>query len=164
MRLVGSDEKVGVVHAERIEDALLDELLERHAADLADEIADHVGGDRIIPGLARREFQRDVGEILDHALQRAGLFDLADLFGAIGGIDIAALLEAVGQPRRVAQQVHDQHRPRRRLGQEAGPVPASNTPRFFHSGIYLATGSSSATRPSSTSIMKATEVIGLVME
>jgi len=30
--------------------------------------------------------------------------------------------------------------------------------------MYFATGSSSATLPSSTSIMKATEVIGLVIE
>ena len=43
-------------------------------------------------------------------------------------------------------------------------VPARKTPRFFHSGMYLCTGSSSATRPSSSSIMKATEVSGLVIE
>ena len=91
---------------------------ERLAADLADQIADHVGGDRVIPGLARREFQRDLGQVLDHRLQRARLCDLADLLLAIGGIDIGALLEAVGQARGVAQQVDDQHRPRRRPGQE----------------------------------------------
>ena len=50
------------------------------------------------------------------------------------------------------------------LVRNGGAVPAWNTPRFFHSGMYLWTGSSSATRPSSTSIMKATEVIGLVIE
>src|SRR5712671_1800821 len=43
MRLVGRHEEIGVVHAERIEDALLQELLERHAADPAYEIADDVG-------------------------------------------------------------------------------------------------------------------------
>ena len=51
-------------------------------------------------------------------MQRAGLDHFADLGLAIGGIDIAALLEAIGEPRGVAQQVHDQHRPRRRTGQE----------------------------------------------
>ena len=93
------------------------------------------------------------------------LIDLADLVLAIGGIDIGALLEAVGEARGVAQQVDDQHRPRRRPGQE-GRIRCrpANTPRFFHSGMYLWTGSSSATRPSSTSIMKATLVIGLVIE
>ena len=91
---------------------------ERLAADLADQIADHVGGDRIIPGLAGRKFQRNFCQILDHRLQRAGLLDLADLHFAIGGIDVGALLEAVGQAGGVPQQIHDQHRPRRRPGQE----------------------------------------------
>ena len=51
-----------------------------------------------------------------------------------------------------------------RVPLEFSPGTAWNTPRFFHSGIYRWTGSSSATRPSSTSIMKAMEVSGLVME
>ena len=122
MRLVGRHEEIGVVHAERLEDALLQKLLERHAADLADEIADHVGGDRIIPGFAGRKFQRDFGQILDHGLQRAGLLDLADLFFAIGGIDVGALLEAVGETRGVPQQVDDQHRTGQRAGQEGRRV------------------------------------------
>ena len=96
----------------------LKELLERLAADLADEVADDVGGNRIIPGLAGRKLQRNLRQILDHRLQRARLDDLADLLFAVGGIHIGALLEAVGQPRGVPQQIHDQHRPRRRPGQE----------------------------------------------
>ena len=51
-------------------------------------------------------------------LQRADFLDLADLHLAIGGIDIGALLEAVGQSGSMPQQVDDQHRPRRRPGQE----------------------------------------------
>ena len=98
MRLVGRHEEVGIVHPERIEDALLQELLERLAADLPDEIAEHVGGDRIVPGLARRKFQRNFREIVDHRLQRAGLVDLADLQLTIGGVDIGALLEAEVSP------------------------------------------------------------------
>ncbi len=86
--LVGGHEKIGVVHAERIEDALLQELFERHAADLADEIADDIGGDGIIPGLAGRKFQRHFGKIVDHRLQRAGFLDLADFQLAVGGVDI----------------------------------------------------------------------------
>ena len=93
---------------------------------------------------------------VDHGVQRAGLDDLADLLFAIGGIDVGALLEAVGEAGGVPQQVDDQHRPRGGLVRNAGAVPAWNTPRFFHSGMYLCTGSSIATRPSSTSIMKAT--------
>ena len=44
------------------------------------------------------------------------------------------------------------------------PPPATYTPRSRHDGMKRCTGSSSATRPSSTSIMKATLVIGLVIE
>ena len=101
MGLVGGYEKVGIVHAERIEDAFLEELLERHPADLADEIADDVGGDRIVPGLAGREFQRDFGEVLDHRLQRSRFQDLADLLLTVGGIDVGPLLKTIGQARRV---------------------------------------------------------------
>ena len=118
MGLVGRHEEVGVVHAERIEDAFLQELFERLAADFADEIADHVGGDGIIPGLAGREFQRNFRKVLDHRLQRSRLLDLADLHLAIGGIDVGSLLEAIGQTGGMPQQIHDQHRPRRRPGQK----------------------------------------------
>src|SRR6266550_7302778 len=58
MRLVGRHKEIGIVHAKRIEDAFPQELVEWRAADLADEIADHVGGNGIIPGLARRKLQR----------------------------------------------------------------------------------------------------------
>ena len=53
VRLVLRHEEIGVVHAEWIEDAFFKKLLERLAADQADEIADHVGGDGVVPGLAR---------------------------------------------------------------------------------------------------------------
>ena len=66
MRLVGRHMEVGIVHAERLEDALFEELLERHAADLADEIADHVGCDGIVPGFARRKLQRQFCKVVDH--------------------------------------------------------------------------------------------------
>jgi hypothetical protein len=162
--LVGGYEEAGVLHPKRIEDAFLKKLFERLAADEADEIADHVGRDRIVPGLARGKFQRNFGEIRDHGLQCSRFLHLADFQFAIGRVHIAALLEAVGEARSVPHQIHDQHRRDGGRVRKAGQKPAWNTPRFFHSGIYLWTGSSSAMRPSSTSIMKAMLVIGLVME
>ena len=45
-----------------------------------------------------------------------------------------------------------------------GPTPAENTPRFAHSGMYFATGSSSAIKPSSTRVNSATQATGLVIE
>ena len=57
-----------------------------------------------------------------------------------------------------------------RIGAEVGlvrncpTIPPAKTPRSFQAGMKRCTGSSSATRPSSTSIMKAVLVIGLVIE
>ena len=57
-----------------------------------------------------------------------------------------------------------------RIGTSVGRVwnmpgaPATYTPRLRQAGMKRCTGSSSATLPSSTSIMKATLVIGLVIE
>ena len=118
MGLVGGHEEVGILHLERLEDAFLQKLFERLAADLADEIADHVGGDGIIPGLAGRKFQRNFCQVVDHRLQRSRFLDLADFHFAIGRIHVGALLEAVGQTGSVPQEIHDQHRPRRRPGQK----------------------------------------------
>ena len=118
MRLVRRHVETGVGHAERIEDALLEKLMERLARDLADEIADHVGGSRVIPGLSGRELQRKLRQVFDHRIERPLRQPLGDLQLAIGGIDIGALLEAVGQPGGVAQQIDDLHRTRWRPGQE----------------------------------------------
>lgn len=46
----------------------------------------------------------------------------------------------------------------------ASSWPETKTPIPAHSGMYISTGSSSATLPFSTSIMNAREVIGLVIE
>ena len=124
MRLGGGHEEVGIVHAERIEDPFFQKLFERLAADFSDEIADDVGGDGIIPGFAWRKLQRNFREIIDHRIQRSRFHNLADFRFAVGGVDIGALLEAVSEAGGVPQQVHDQHRPRWRLGQEGRRDPS----------------------------------------
>ena len=103
----------GVDHAQRAQDALLQELVERHARDLADQVAQHVGGDRVVPGRAGRELQRHLGQRVDEALQAAGLLEGLEPRLAVGRVHGGAQLEAVGQPGGVAQQVDHAHR---RLG------------------------------------------------
>jgi hypothetical protein len=64
-------------------------LLERLARDHLDQIAQHVGRDRVVPGLAGLGDQRQLRQPFDHLLQ-AGVGRLeidAVLFGAIGGVD-----------------------------------------------------------------------------
>ena len=50
MGLVGGDKEAGIVHAERLKNAFLQELVEWLAADFSNQVADHIGRDRIIPG------------------------------------------------------------------------------------------------------------------
>src|ERR1700754_29338 len=83
MRLVSGDVKVGIAHAERIEDPLFQKLLEWLARDLADEVADHIGRSRVVEGFTRREFEWNLGQSLDHRIKRSGLLHLADLHAAI---------------------------------------------------------------------------------
>jgi hypothetical protein len=116
--LFGRHEEAGVVHAERFENSFFEELLERLAADLSNEIADHIGGDRIIPGFSRGELQRNLCKVFDHRLQRSRFYDFADFHLAVGGIHVRTLLEGVGQARCVPQQVDDLHWPRWRFGQK----------------------------------------------
>ena len=74
------------------------------------QVAQHVGRDRVVPGRARRELQRHARQRIDEALQAVVARKGIELVGAIGGIDIGAVLEAVGQARGVAQQVDHAHR------------------------------------------------------
>ena len=55
----------------------------------------------------------------------------------------------------------------RKLGGVSGSsdaMPLAYTPRFFQDGMWLWTTSSRPIKPSSTSIIKATAVIGLLIE
>ena len=78
-------EEAGIVHAERLKNSFPEELVERLAAYFSNEKADHIGGDRIVPGFSRRELQRNFCKIFDHRLQRAGFYRFADLRFAAAG-------------------------------------------------------------------------------
>ena len=77
----------------------------------------HVGRDRVVPGRAGRELERQPAEGVDEGLEAFRL-EGVDLAGAVGGVDAGAQLEAVGQARGVAQQVDDAHRRVDRPGDE----------------------------------------------
>ena len=94
--------EVGIVHTKRGEQALAQKGLKGLARHLLDQIADNVGRDRIVPRLAGRELQRDIGQGPHHALEVAGQIDAADFALSIGGVDRGAILKSVGQARGVA--------------------------------------------------------------
>ena len=128
------------------------------------EVADDVGRDAVVPRAARRELERHAGQPLDQRFEALGLEGVEAKL-AVRGVDVGAVLKAVGKARGVAQQVDARasaHRPAASLN--APGCPARYTVRSRHDGIHFATGSSSAMRPSSTSIMSAMLVTGLVIE
>jgi hypothetical protein len=114
------DKERRVAHAERHEDALVQELIETLAGDLLDEVAEHVGRHRVVPRRAGRELERDACQRIDESLQPVVALEGVDLERAVRSVDVGAVLEAVGQPRGVAQQVDDAHRRVGRLRQPAG--------------------------------------------
>ena len=132
--LVLGDREEGVFHAERLEDPLLEEDIQGLATDDLDQPADDVGGNRIVPGLPRRELQRHAGQGGDSFDQPLAVEVLAELQLAVGGINVAELLEAVGQAGGVAQEVDDQHRPVGRLRLEGLHVAAVVDPEVLPFG------------------------------
>ena len=137
--LVGRNVEVGVDHAERIDHLLLQVLLEGLAGDHLDEVAQHVGGDGIVPGLAGLRDQRQLRQPLDELLQAGvgGLEVDAALLGAIGGIDRIALHEAVGEARGVGQQVAEVDLALGRHGLDLAAAAARHDARVGESGNEL---------------------------
>ena len=176
----------GVLHLERIEDALLDEAIDRHARRHFDDARQHVeaGGGAVRPAGARLELERhlaDAWDVVRQRLLRTGR-DRAIREVAVGAADHA---------RRVRENVADLHLAlnrngvvtglRRRAprppcapaaGAGAGPAPRAPgaagsetaTVMFFHSGMNFEIGSCSRTLPSSIIISVATPMTGLVID
>ena len=106
----GGDLKIGIVHLKRGKNAAAQEFREALAGNLLHQIAGHVQANGIIPHLARREFQGQFLQIRDHGRKSAFAVGFPDMEFAIGGVEIGAVEEAVGQPGGVAQQIHHLHR------------------------------------------------------
>ncbi len=122
--LVGGHPEPGVDHAERAKDALLQHLCERLTLDPLDHRAEHVGRHRIIPVRAGVELQRDFREVGDKAVHRVIGIEIVDPRLAISRVDRGALLKAIGQSRRMAQQIDHADRRRGRSRQE-GDIAAA---------------------------------------
>ena len=95
----------GIDHAQRPGDALAQELIERLARDHRDQMSQHVGRDAVVPLRARLRDQRNVRRNLHHLGQRLVRCLEVDAAIAVLRIDRRRLHEAVGQPRRMRQQI-----------------------------------------------------------
>ncbi len=108
--LVAGQLEKRVGHPEWTEDALSEEAVQIKAAQPFDHHAQNVGRDRVIPALTGRKFQRQLGQCRDELVGTALLLKLVEPQSTIFGVDHRLPLEAVGQPRRMAEQVDHSHR------------------------------------------------------
>ena len=113
--MLGGGVERGVGHAERPEDPLGEELVERLAGDDLDDPPEDVGRHRVQPLGAGLEGERQAGPGVAargevHARRRAPL----EAVGAVDLVDGVRVVEAVREPRRVRHQVPDPHRRRER--------------------------------------------------
>ncbi len=110
-RPVVLDPEGGVGHAERAEDPLGEELVERLPGGDLDHAAEDVGGDAVVPLRARLEQQRQRRPAVArrrqvHAPGRAGV----EAGRAVDRVDRVHPVEPVGEPGGVGEQVPDPHR------------------------------------------------------
>ena len=105
-------EERGVDHAEGLEDALEQELVERLPRQLLDEVALHVDRDAVEPLGAGLRPQRQRAELVDHVLQRR--VRVEDPLVPVRARD-GVVVEPVVEATRVRQQLAHRHRAGRRL-------------------------------------------------
>ena len=154
--------KRGILHAQRLENALAQKSLQRLTRNDLDHPPQHVGGTAVLKRAARLEDQRQASQLPGEFGQTA----LARTNAQLGVLALhrGAAQKLIGHASGVAQQVMQGggapnrlqlHRAIHQRQPPAGPrIPANSR----------ATGSFSNSLPSSISIMAATETIGLVME
>ena len=97
----------GINHAERIEDPLLEELVERLAREDLDEIALNVDRDAVVPAGARLMPKRHRTELVDHVLER--LLPGENAPRGIQAVCRAWSTDAVRQPGRMRHQLSGRH-------------------------------------------------------
>ena len=109
--LLGHPER-GVVHAERIQDALFDEGVERLAGGDLDDAPQDVGRHAVVPPRSRTREQRELGHAAREVVEALGPAERIRL--VVEAIDGRVAEEPVGETRGVGQQVLDGDRTRRR--------------------------------------------------
>ena len=113
LHLLGRRVERGVLHSQRVEDALLEKGFERFAGDDLDDAAERVDpGVAVGPLAARLELQRESGDGLRGFGQRAIALH----------VDLGKLLGIVRQAARVREQVANLERPARLLIADEGRV------------------------------------------
>ena len=156
--LLGRDAEGRVGHAQRLEQALAQEIAERSAGDDLDHPGGDVDADAVAPARPRLEGERKAREIVDRRLQRA--LGVEQLGRVVHLADGRILDEMVGETAHMGHQVADHDRA---TGSDQTPS-ASRTFTAPKAGMYFASGSISRKRPSSSSVMSAVQTIGLVIE
>ncbi len=102
------EKRVG--HPKWAEDTLSEEAVQIKAAQPFDHHAQNIGCDRVIPAFSGRKFQRQLGQCRDELVGTALLLKLVKPEPTIFGVDHRLPLEAVGQPRRMTEQIDHSHR------------------------------------------------------
>ena len=130
------DAESGIGHTQRPEDPLLEVGVERFATDRFNQVAADIGRDRIVPGRAGGEEQRQLRQFLDARRQRLvlragpGLPRGAKHSGTaalhhpqlpVRGIDRVADVETIRQAALMGEDIPHAHRPLRRLRDEVRP-------------------------------------------
>ncbi|PAV66662.1 hypothetical protein WR25_22670 [Diploscapter pachys] len=123
--LVLRHRKESVVHAQRAEDARGEELVERYPRHALHHCAEHIGRDGVIPRRSRREFQRQLAQRRDEAVEVVVAVPTLQLRFAMRGVDVRPILETIGQPGRMAQQIEHTHRLGSRFGDERHATTAA---------------------------------------
>jgi hypothetical protein len=121
------DMKRGVLHAERIEQPLLEHLQQRLAFHHLDHAAKHVGRMAILPDRARLLRERQRGDLFGEGL--VAQTSRLEVRLRVPGVDKALAGVPVGDARGVPQQVLDDDRSAQRREIEHGLAVAAG---FFH--------------------------------
>ena len=101
----------GCRHAERIEQLALFKLVQRLSGGDLDDAAEHVDGVPVVPQRPRLLGQRQFGD----PLGKSGIVEIAEIDPVIRRLHRAALsIEAIGDPRRMQQQILDRDGPAQR--------------------------------------------------
>ena len=105
------DREGRVVHAQRSEDMVGEELVEGLSRGDLDHASEHVGGDGVVPLASRLEEQGKPGPRVAARLEVPPLGCPPFESGvAVHGVDGVGVVEAVGEPGRVGEKVPDAHR------------------------------------------------------
>ena len=107
----GRHPEVGLGHPERFEDPLLQEHVERLTGHDLDDASEHVGRHAVVPLAAGLEHEREFGPLRTAGGEiETGRVPPREPGVAVDRVDGVGVVEPVGQPGRVGEQMPDPHR------------------------------------------------------